>query len=355
VTSPGPRRRRRKPDRLPEFPPDNELPAALGVGPFIWRSADAGITATGFLAYSTGVVFKLMALSKGAALSDEDPLESFADEREAYGLSIERPAGALRLGAHGVSVTAHSVSRSQNRLVLEAWSPFPPDGDLVLYLEWPAEGIGYAEFRIQRSAAAAAVTLWPPGLLREQRRRHDRLTPSFLVHAEPWAEGSDLMRLRVVQQGPPAIDHLDSLALSICNDDSYWPDERNVSADGHNYGEVRDQVWAPYRFTPGTGPGEARADRHGREITYKAPLSAGEELAFQLEPTRPGSWSNMPQEEWQRQRGNVIRLAIIPAHHEHGTWHLGAEINVTAGTAQSTLVSPSGSRNVPPGQPITAS
>ena len=44
---------------------------------------------------------------------------------------------------------------------------------------------------------------------------------------------------------------LDSLTLHIYNDDSYWPDERNVLANGHNYDDVRNQVWAPYRFTPG--------------------------------------------------------------------------------------------------------
>ena len=310
-------RRRRKAVRLPELAPDNELPAALDAGPFIWRSTDVGITATGFLAYSTGVLFRLVVLSKGVNLSDEDPLESFAGERRAYGRSSERPAGTLRLGAHGVPVTTRSASRHENRLEIEAWTAFPPDGDLVFHLEWPAEGIEHSEFRIPRSSAAQAVALWPPGLLSEQRRRHDKLTPSFLVHVEPWAEGSDLMRMRVVQQGPPAVDHLDSLALHISNDDSYWPDERKVAANGHIYEEVRNQVWAPYRFTPGTGPGEARAARHGREITYEAPLPAGEELAFQLEPTRPGSWSDMPQEEWQRQRGNAIRLAITPVHHEH--------------------------------------
>jgi len=56
-------------------------------------------------------------------------------------------------------------------------------------------------------------------------------------------------------------------------------------------------VWAPCPFTPGTGPGQARADPHGREVAYQVPPPAGEELAFQLEPTRPGSWSGMPPEE----------------------------------------------------------
>jgi hypothetical protein len=110
----------------------------------------------------------------------------------------------------------------ENRLKTEAWAPFPADGDLV-YVEWPAKGIEHAEFRVPRSAAAQAVVLWPPELLVERRRRHDELTPSFLVHVEPWAEGTDLMRLRVAQNGPLSIDHLDSLVLRICNDDYYWP------------------------------------------------------------------------------------------------------------------------------------
>jgi hypothetical protein len=259
-------------------------------------------------------------------------------------LRVDLGAGSLKFGAQRVPVTFHSWSSGENRLKIEAWAPFPPDGDLVFYVEWLAEGIEYCEFHVPRGAAAEAVALWPPELLLERRRRHEELTPSFLVQVEPWAAGTDLMRLRVAQQGPPSIDHLDSLVLSICNDDSYWPDERNVAANGHNYEEVMNQVWAPYRFTPGTGPGEACADQHGREIAYEAPLPAGEELAFQLEPTRPGSWSSLPQEEWQRQRGNAIRLAITSAHREHGKWHLGARINVAPGVARSTIVSRSSSR-----------
>ena len=247
----------------------------------------------------------------------------------------------------------HSGGGGENRLQIDAWTPFPPDRDLVFHLEWPAQGIEYSEFRVPRSAAVRAVVLWPPGLLRERRRRHEELAPSFLIRVDPWPEGTSLMRLRLVQQGPPGIDHLDSLALCMCNDDSYWPDERSVAANGHNYDEVRRQVWAPYRFTPGTGPGEARADRHGREIAYEAPLPAGTELDFQLEPTRPGTWSGLPQEEWRRQRGDTIRLAITPAHHQHGTWHLVGKINVAAGTASSTLVSKSGSRSLPPGETVT--
>jgi len=150
-----------------------------------------------------------------------------------------------------------------------------------------------------------------------------------------------LIRLRVAQNGPPGIDHLDSLVLEICNDDSYWPDERNVAANGRNYDEVRTQVWAPYRFTPGTGPGQARADRHGRKVAYKDLLPVGQELAFQLEPTRPGSWIGMRPEEWQRQRGNAIRLAITAAHRDHGTWRLAGNPPASAATVEPNDLMPS--------------
>jgi hypothetical protein len=334
--------RRRKADRLPEWPPDNELPVPLDAGSLIWRSADAGVTVTGFMVYSTGVAFTVVVLSKGAALRDQDSL----DEAPVEPSRVDLGAGSLKFGARDVQLTFHSWGGGENRLKIEAWAPFPPDGDLVFYVEWRAEGIEHSEFRVLRSAAAGAVVLWPPELLTERRRRHDELTPSFLVHLEPYAEGSDLIRLRVAQSVPPAIDHLDSLVVRICNDDSYWPDERNVAANGHNYEEVMNQVWAPYRFTPGTGPGEARADRHGQEVAYQAPLPAGEELAYQLEPTRPGSWSSIPPEAWQRQRGNAIRIAITAAHHEHGTWHLGTKITVGPRAARPTIVSRSSSRGL---------
>lgn len=272
MTTSGPRRRGRK-ARLPEFPPDNELPASLDAGPFIWRSADAGIAVTGFLVYSTGVAFTLVALSKGASLQDEDPVAESSLEP----FPRDRPAGALRFGAQGVPVTVHNGGGHENRLEIDAWAPFPPDGDLVFYLEWPAEGIGHSEFRVPRSAAANAVVLWPPGLLRERRRRHDELTPGFLVHVEPWAEGTGLMRLRVVQEGPPGIDHLDSLVLRICNDDSYWPDERNVTANGHNYQEIRNQVWGAVPVHAGNRPrpGPGRSPRTGDCLRGAAPGRRG--------------------------------------------------------------------------------
>jgi hypothetical protein len=36
--------------------------------------------------------------------------------------------------------------------------------------------------------------------------------------------------------------------------------------------EIQRQIWGPYRFTPGTGPDDARADSNGRETVYNASL-----------------------------------------------------------------------------------
>jgi hypothetical protein len=145
--------------QLPEFPPDNELPASLDLGPLVWRGADADGTATGFQVYSTGVFFTLIALSTRTSLHNEDPLDSWAGEREAYGEPGERPTGSLRLGARDARVISHGAGRGEHRLQVNSWTPFPPDSDLVFYLEWPAVGIEYSEFCVPRSAAASAVIL----------------------------------------------------------------------------------------------------------------------------------------------------------------------------------------------------
>jgi hypothetical protein len=147
--------------RLPDFPPDNELPAALDRGPFTWRGADVGVTATAFQVYSTGVCFTLIALSKGPSLHKEDPLDSRVRQSEPYCEADERPAGALRLGARNARMISHGTGSRDRRIQVDCWTPFPPDGDLVFYLEWPAEGIAYSEFRVPRSTATRAVTLWP--------------------------------------------------------------------------------------------------------------------------------------------------------------------------------------------------
>src|SRR5262245_52568155 len=117
------------------FPPDNELPAPLDVGPLIWRSADVGISVTGFLVYTTGVAFTAVVLSKGPSLRSG----GLAEEGPAEPVLVDLGAESLKFGARQVPLTFNSWGRNEHRLKIEAWAPFPADGDLDFYVEWPAE------------------------------------------------------------------------------------------------------------------------------------------------------------------------------------------------------------------------
>jgi hypothetical protein len=127
------------------------------------------------MVYSTGVAFTVVVLGQGASLRDQDSLEEAPVEPS----RVDLGAGSLKFGARDVPLTFHSWGGGENRLKIEAWAPFLPDGDLVFYVDRRADGIEHSEFRVPRSAAAGAVVLWPPELLTERRRMHDQVTPEL--------------------------------------------------------------------------------------------------------------------------------------------------------------------------------
>jgi hypothetical protein len=55
----------------------------------------------------------------------------------------------------------------------------------------------------------------------------------------------------------------------------------------------------------------------------------GEELPFFLKPTRPPSWSSQPQENWQKERGTVVRLRLYCRRNGWEPWPLTAEVDIT--------------------------
>jgi hypothetical protein len=147
------------------------------------------------------------------------------------------------------------------------------------------------------------------------------------VICEPWGSGIDILRLRVMLAGPHGLDRLDRVTVSI-RDDHFRRGEGQQIAGGPTPEQVKRQIWGPYRFTPATGPDEARADSTGRTTVYDADLPLGEELPFQLEHTTPPPWATGTNEpDWLRQRGTVLRLAFTAEHHEYGTWTLPCEID----------------------------
>lgn len=180
----------------------------------------------------------------------------------------------------------------------------------------------------------------------ESQRRQNELCPRLRVICKPLNPGSDILRLRVMLIGPPGLDRLDRLTVTIRNDHFLRGDGHHQHMGSPTREEVKQHIWGPYRFTPGTGPGEARADHTGRETVYDASLPLGEELPYQLEHTMPGHWmTSMTLQDWLRQCGTIIRLAFTAEHTEYGTWYLPCEIE-TANTPVKVCVPYGGERSV---------
>jgi hypothetical protein len=181
-----------------------------------------------------------------------------------------------------------------------------------------------------RSAEAAAVTA-----ALDADRRHSEITPRFRIAVHPSNPGVDTLRLTVRLLGPPELERLDALTVTI-RDDHPWRAQGTPLAGGPTPEQVAEQIWGRWRFTPGTGPnadsvrGVPGADRTGR-ITPTQGLPVGEELPFQLEPTRAPSWSQQSPESWQRQVGPWLRLRLECYRDGQPPWILPAEIMVDGG------------------------
>jgi hypothetical protein len=179
------------------------------------------------------------------------------------------------------------------------------------------------------SAAAAASTA-----ALDRERRHAELTPRFLVSLGQANPGVETKRLYVYLIGPPELERLDELTVTI-RDDHPWRGQGRQLAGGPTPEQVARQIWGPYRFTPGTGPGADAvrgipgADPTGR-ITPTRGMPVGEGLQFSLEPTLPPPWSQQPPEDWRRERGPVVRLQLECRRDGWDPWTLVGEVSTGA-------------------------
>ena len=164
----------------------------------------------------------------------------------------------------------------------------------------------------------------------EVDRRQSELCPRFRVSCEKPGPGDyhGVLRLRVLLVGPHALKQLDNLTLTI-RDDLHRRADRSRSSIDPSREDIARQIWGPYRFTPSTGPDDARADDTGRVTPYDATLPVGEALVYQLEPNPQPSWSTgTTQQQWQQQQGTAIRLAFDAVSAEFGSWRLTCELDV---------------------------
>jgi hypothetical protein len=175
----------------------------------------------------------------------------------------------------------------------------------------------------------------------ERGRRHGELTPRLRVTCVGVNGGTDELAMRVYLAGPPALDELHRLTVTI-RDDHFRRGDHEPLAGGPTVEQIKRHIWGPYQLRPGVGPDRARADKTGRSCVYDEALPLGEELPFPLEPTRPGSWMTATTPEmWRAERGTVIRAVFLCEHDTHGRWRLPVEIDVAdliAGTTDKIIL-----------------
>ena len=206
----------------------------------------------------------------------------------------------------------------------------------VWYARRQATAADSAAAASERSAIAAEKTAAV-----EAGRRQGELTPRFRVSVEPANPGVETLRMTVFLAGPPELGRLDGLTVTIRNDHP-WRGQGRPLAGGPKPEQVAAQIWGPYCFTPGTGPGADSvrgipgADRDGRTPPTGG-MPVGEALPFFLEPTRPPSWSQQPLDAWRQQVGTMLRLELQCQREGREPWTVTGEVDTAGGSGTAEI------------------
>ena len=138
--------------------------------------------------------------------------------------------------------------------------------------------------------------------------------------------GIDTLRLKVTLVGPPGLDRVDFMMVSILDDS--LDRLANAAEAGPSLEEFLDQIWGPLRFLPGSGPDHARADTDARTFRHTRGLATGVSTTCLMEQTKPPPWLNWNGTRWRENVGTVLFLSITMHHDGHGTWKLPAELDI---------------------------
>jgi hypothetical protein len=250
--------------------------------------------------------------------------------------AVNRPIGLdCSWIAHGGSMPGvgleGSAAVTSGRRRVKVWAPAEAIGSVTAATV--AARAAHQSSRAASEANAAATTLAEL----ERDRRHGELCPRLRVSCEPRGSGTHELRLWVMLLGPPTMDRVDSLTVKI-RDDHFRRGDGCLLAGGPTREQIKEQIWGPYRFTPGVAPDQARSDRTGRVIVYETSVPVGEDLPVQLEPTSRSEWATATSpEDWRREQGTVIRLVFLAEHTQHGKWTLPAEIDIGGMTTSVTV------------------
>lgn len=168
-------------------PPDNEVPAAVGVSGVIARSDDVAILLVGLARYTAGLQIDL-AIRRRLDPDEQDPMHMTYNA----GLLVGVELADGRTVVYGYGYGDRSTAPAAGEPVLthrngggggREWSsslwltPAPPPGDLVVVVAAPNLGVDESAVTVPaealRAAAGKTEVLWP----REPDRVHDAVPP----------------------------------------------------------------------------------------------------------------------------------------------------------------------------------
>lgn len=164
----------------------------------------------------------------------------------------------------------------------------------------------------------------------ELERRHAELRPHFKVTCQQLNPGSEQLRMTVQLIGPPDLEQLEELTVTI-RDDNYFRLKRPPAPGSTDL--PADHVWGPTRFVPGTGPGVGTrsgaqgADRAGRE-TRSVGMPVGESHVYAIEPNPPPAAAHWTTEGWRAEVGTTMRLRFDCQRNGWKPWATVGEIDV---------------------------
>jgi hypothetical protein len=198
-----------------------------------------------------------------------------------------------------------------------------------------AAGIAAWAARQSRISAQQALSAATALTAIEMDRRRDELAPEFEITCTVRTRAADIADLRIVLAGG-RLERLDAVTVTILDEvgKEHWA---CGLPDGVTQEEAEEFVWGPWEFNTGASA-QVVGNRESRPRPYSRVSGKNWDL-LSLQPTRPGRWMSISQEEWRKQwRGQPVRVLLTCHRDGYEPWFAQSDVKVAQGGGPSIRV-----------------
>lgn len=153
----------------------------------------------------------------------------------------------------------------------------------------------------------------------DRQRRHEELTPQLLFELEESGSQPRVYHLKVHLSGPPGLDRLDTLTVSIRDESRFRTRLSHSQLAAPTDEEFEAQIWSRLGFLDHSGA--------LKRTNIGTTFAVGESVTIPLSPTRAPSWTGQTQEKWSDQF-SVMRLTAECGRQGWDTWFVRAEVEL---------------------------